>query len=57
MRGGGREWVVVDRDPTSNESFETLETFVPPGPPGPPWTPLDPLDPHDLSVRLISKLR
>ena len=26
MRGGGREWVVVDRDPTSNESFETLET-------------------------------
>ena len=37
MRGGGREWVVVDRDPTSNESFETLETFVPPGPPG-PWT-------------------
>ena len=21
MRGGGREWVVVDRDPTSNESF------------------------------------
>ena len=35
MRGGGREWVVVDRAPTSNESFETLETFVPPGPPGP----------------------
>ena len=29
--------MVVDRDPTSNESFETLETFVPPGPPG-PWT-------------------
>ena len=28
MRGGGREWVVVDRDPTSNESFETLETFA-----------------------------
>ena len=28
MRGGGREWVVVDRDPTSNKSFETLETFV-----------------------------
>ena len=27
MRGGGREWVVVDRDPTSNESFETLETL------------------------------
>jgi len=22
--------VVVDRDPTSNESFETLETFMPP---------------------------
>ena len=33
MRGGGREWVVVDRDPTSNESFEPFETFVPPGPP------------------------
>jgi len=33
VRGGGREWVVVDRDPTSNESFETFETFVPPGPP------------------------
>jgi len=39
VRGGGREWVVVDRDPTSNESFETLETFVPPGPPT-----LDPID-------------